>query len=138
MAGSSIIIKDPFVEIDGVDYSRQVKSVAVTPNADKVDTTASGDGGHTSKHGLRADTIVLSLFQDADLAALDAALWAIFDGEETVEVNAGYRAQATPENPHWSGNCKLFTYSPLSGDVGSAVMVTPTFEVQGKLERVTT
>lgn len=139
MAGSTILIRDPFVEIDGVDYSRQVKSVVVDPNADKNDTSASGDGGHTSSHGLRADKITLNLFQHTDLSTLDAAFWAIFDGEETVEVNVGYaNVGPTPERPHWSANCKLFGYQPISGDVGTNAMLSVSFEVQGKLERVTT
>jgi len=64
-------LKNPFVSVDGHDISVYVKSVEVDRKKDELDTTASGDGGHTQIPGLSKDSFTLNLYQDKDFSILD-------------------------------------------------------------------
>ena len=129
-------IKNPYLLVDGHDFSSYVKSVEVDRKKDELDTTASGDGGHTQIPGLSKDTFTLNLYQDKDLSILDRVLSDIYEGETAVLVEVCKTGSTVSEsNPSFTGNAKLFEHKPFSGDVGTVSMVPVVFVVDGAISR---
>jgi hypothetical protein len=133
---SKTYIKNPYFLLDGEDYSAQVKSVEVDRKKDELDTTASGDDGHTAIHGLSGDSFTLNLYQPADMSTLDAKLSDIYENELTVVCEVCEAGSVVSEsNPSFSGNVKLFEHKPISGDVGTVLMTPVVLKAQGSITR---
>lgn len=129
-------IKNPFLMVDGQDLSSYVKSVEVDRKKDELDTTASGDDGHTQIPGLSKDTFTLNLYQDVDFSVLDRVLSDIYEAETAVVVEVCEQGSTVSEtNPSFTGNAKLFEHKPISGDVGAVSMTPVVFVVDGKISR---
>lgn len=129
-------IKNPFVSADGHDISTYVKSVEVDRKKDELDTTASGDGGHTQIPGLSKDSFTLNLYQDKDFSVLDRILSDIYEAETAVVVEVCEQGSVVSEsNPSFTGNAKLFEHKPIGGDVGAVSMVPVVFVVDGAITR---
>jgi hypothetical protein len=130
-------IKNPFLMLDGHDFSSLVKGVTVNQSKAELPVTASGDGGEKSIHGLAKDSFTLDLYQDADLSILDRVLFEHLDDEEAFVVEVAKAGSTiSSSNPSWTGNCKVFNYTPLSGDVGTVHMASGVvLSVQGAITR---
>jgi hypothetical protein len=129
-------IKNPYLLVDGHDFSTYVKSVEVDRKKDELDTSASGDGGHTQIPGLSKDSFTLNLYQDKDFSVLDRILSDIYEAETGVVVEvceAG--STVSGANPSFTGNAKLFEHKPIGGDVGAVAMVPVVFVVDGAISR---
>lgn len=72
-------VDDPYLSINGVDYSDQVRSISLTAGRLPVERTASGDGGTQSMPGLRNWRCEVTLKEDYANGGLDDALWALAD-----------------------------------------------------------
>lgn len=132
-------LKNPTVFIDGHDFSPYVKSASVNRQKDELDTTASGDDAHSQIPGLSKDSFTFNFYQDADLSILDRVLADIYDAESAVVVEVTMAGSTISEsNPSWSGNAKLYNYSPFQGDVGTVVMAPATFLCDGPITRAGT
>jgi hypothetical protein len=139
MAVTKFYIKNPCVLVKTTDVSAYVKQVTVTLHKDELDTTASGDAGHTQIPGFSKDTIALDLYQDKDFTVLDEILWEIYADEQAVALEVTPSGSTLSEsNPGWEGNGKLYDYVPLKEAVGAVAMVSPTFTIDGKLNRIGT
>jgi hypothetical protein len=129
-------LKNPFVSVDGHDISVYVKSVEVDRKKDELDTTASGDGGHTQIPGLSKDSFTLNLYQDKDFSILDRILADIYEAETAVVVEACEQGSVVSEsNPSFTGNAKIYEHKPFSGDVGTLSMTPIVLVVDGAITR---
>lgn len=115
-----LILKDCFIEVDGVDFSDHSSSVEVNLAKDEVETTNFGGAGRERAHGLKDDQFTVNFQQDFDAASVDATLFPLYDGETEFVVKVRPTAAAVgATNPEYTGTCILLEYQPLAGDVGS-------------------
>ena len=138
MAGKGYL-KNPYVLVDGHDFSSYVKGVTPHRSKAKLPTTASGDNGEMAIHGLEANSFSVDFYQDKDLSVVDRILSDLYEAESTfvVEITAA-GSTVSEANPSLTANCKLFDYTPFGGDVGSVLMSSVVFDVQGVVTRAGT
>lgn len=116
---AKLVLRDCFIEIDGVDFSDHVSSVEVSLKKAGVDTTNFSGGGKEQVAGLKDDEFDINFQQDFDAASVDAKLYPLYDQEEEFVVKVRPSAGAvSPTNPEYTATCILLEYQPLSGKVG--------------------
>ena len=120
----SFVLKDAYVQIDGVDLTTDGASVEVSMAADDVDVSTFGAGVHQHLGGLRADQFAITFLSNFDTQRVHDVLWALLaDADQTPEfrvVVAPFGAVASVTNPHfYSNRCILLNYSPLAGEIGA-------------------
>lgn len=116
-----LILKDAFIEIDGVDLSDRATQVTIDTPTDDVDLTTFGSDYHEHGQGLKDATITVTFIQDLDAGQVDATLWPLHESGDTfpVVVRAN-SAVAAAGNPEWQMTAILLNYSPIAGSVGEA------------------
>jgi hypothetical protein len=116
---AKFILRDCFVELNGVNFSDHCSSVEVSLKKASVDTTNFSGGGKEQQAGLKDDEFTLNLQQDYNPAETDATLYPLYNNETefTVKVRPGAGAIST-SNPEYSATCILLEYQPISGKVG--------------------
>ena len=138
MAGKGYL-KNPYVLVDGRDFSSLVKGVTPHRTKAKLPTTASGDSGDMAIHGLESSTISVDFYQDKDLSVLDRILSDLYEGELTFVVEVTPAGSTVSEaNPSITANCKLFDYTPYGGQIGATLESSVVFDVQGTTTRAGT
>ncbi|MBM4570270.1 hypothetical protein GS534_24155 [Rhodococcus hoagii] len=116
---AKLVLRDCYIEVNGVDFSDHVSSVEVQLKKAGVDTTNFSGGGKEQVAGLKDDEFTLNFQQDFAAGEVDAVLYPLFDLETEFVVKVRPKAGATsPTNPQYSGTCILLEYQPLSGKVG--------------------
>lgn len=126
------ILRDPVITINGVDLTSSLNEVTINSEKDLVEVTSFGAAYKQNLLGLGDGTIELSGFQDFAAASVDATLWPIHsnNSEVAVVVTKGPGA-VSATNPRWTMTGVLPEYTPLSGSVGEASTVNPTFQNSG-------
>lgn len=115
------VLKDAFVSIDGVDLSDHFSSVTIEGTFDEVDLTGFGSNFKEMGKGLGDATVTLAAFQDMAAASVDATLWPLFESDDTFPVIVrATSAVVSATNPQYNLTGRLFNYSPIAGDIGSA------------------
>lgn len=134
---AKLVLKDAFVEVDGVDLSTHARQVAVNMTRPAEDMSGFGTGRDRA-HGLEDDSFTVQWLQDFDAGSVDATLWPLYDNESefTVKVRPTSGAVSST-NPEYSGTVKVFEYVPLDAEVGSRVTPSTTFNAKGKISRAT-
>lgn len=128
---AKLILKDCFIEIDGVNFSDHSSSVALTLKKAGVDTTNFSGGGKEQRAGLKDDTIEVTLQQNFDPGLVDDILYPLYDSEDEFTVRVRPKAGAVAaSNPEYSATCLLLEYQPLSGKVGDLSETKVTFPTQ--------
>jgi hypothetical protein len=128
---AKLVLRDCYIEVDGVDFSDHVSSVEVTLSKDEIDTTNFGGSGRERAHGLKDDSFVLNFQQDFAASSVDATLFPLYDDETEFDVVVRATADAQgADNPTYTGTCILLEYQPLAGDVGSLSETSVTFPAQ--------
>lgn len=115
------VLKDAFIEINGVNLSNYVSSVTLEDSADDVDLTGFGVEYREHGQGLKDASIALDMFQNYDRSSVDATLYPLYASGGTFGVTVRpTSAAASDTNPRYSMVGRLFTYNPLDGGVGNA------------------
>lgn len=114
-----VVLRDCYIEVNGVDFSDHVSSVEVSMKKKSIDTTNFSGGGSEAVAGLKEDEFTITFQQDFAAGEVDAILYPLYDEETefTVTVRPFAGAVATT-NPEYSATCILLEYQPLSGKVG--------------------
>lgn len=116
---AKLVLRDCFIEIDGVDFSDHCSSVEVSLKKAGVDTTNFSGGGKEQVAGLKDDEFTINLQQNFDAGQVDAKLYPLYDTEVEFVVKVRPSAgAASAANPEYSATCILLEYQPLSGKVG--------------------
>lgn len=115
-----LILRDCYIEVNGVDLSSHVSAVTVTLSKDDIDTTNFSGGGREHQHGLKDDMFEVTLQQDFNAASVDSVLYPLYDTEVEfyVYILPTQSLAVGPTNPSYSATCLLLEYSPLDGAVG--------------------
>lgn len=124
------VLKDVQVKINYVDLSDHFSSCEIESEADDVEFTAFGAGYKEYGQGLKDATITLSAFQDFSAASVDATLSPLYDSGGTFPVRIRETNSSTIVH-NLTG--RLFTYNPISGDVGDASTTEITIRNAGSL-----
>ncbi len=128
---AKLVLRDCFIEVDGVNFSSHVSSVTINLSKDEIDTTNFGGSGRERAHGLKDDSFELTFQQDYDANSVDDTLYPLWDDEEEFVVKVRPRSSATStNNPEYSATCILLEYTPLAGDVGDLSTTDVTFPAQ--------
>ena len=115
------VLRDAVITVNSVNLSDHFSSVEIEDEADDVEFTAFGAGYKEYGQGLKDATITVSAFQDFDASSVDATLYPLYQTGATFPVTVKATSAATSgSNPIYSMTGRLFSYSPISGDVGDA------------------
>src|SRR5690606_21110271 len=131
------VMRNAYVEIDGVDMSCWANEVEINASKDEID--ANTFCGQDKLAGLEESSFSIGLIQDFEAAAVDATLWPLFDSNATftVVVRPDKDSPVGAENPEYSGTCRLMEYQPLSGGPGDLAEISIDLPVVGALSRAT-
>lgn len=128
---SKIILKNCFIEVDGVNFSSHTSEVEINLTKDEIDTTNFGGAGRERAHGLKDDSFTINFQQDFDPASVDATLYPLWDSEAEFEVKVRPTSQpVSATNPEYTATCILLEYQPLAGSVGELSETSVTFPAQ--------
>lgn len=136
---AKVVLRDCFIEVDGVNFSDHVSSVTVNLSKDEIDTTNFGGDGRERTHGLKDDSFELNFQQDFDADSVDETLYPLWDEEtEFTVVVRPTAAVIGATNPEYSATCILLEYQPLAGAVGELSETSVTMPAQRSgIERAT-
>jgi hypothetical protein len=130
---AKLVLRDCFIEVDGVDFSSHVSSVTINLSKDEIDTTNFGGSGRERAHGLKDDSFELTFQQDYAASSVDDTLYPLWDEETEFVVKVRPRqgtGSPAADNPEYSATCVLLEYTPLAGDVGDLSTTDVTFPAQ--------
>ncbi len=134
---TTLVLKNAYVHINGVDYSAAADSVALTYDADQLDSTTFGADTHLNKPGLLNWTLTVGLKADYSAAGLDSDLFALVGAAAFTVAVRPDNSTKTTSNPEFNGSATLKGYDPISGKVGELVPQTLNFVAAGSLSRLT-
>ena len=128
------ILRDAYIQVNGVDLSDHCSSITVETSAEEVDLTAFGDSGYREfGQGFKDATITATFFQDYASANVHATLQPLYDTGGTFAVHVkSSNDTTTSTNPRISlTTARMFGYSPLAGAVGEASTTDVSFRNAG-------
>lgn len=132
------VLKNAYVNINGVDLSSRVKKVTVNIKAADEDNTAMGAIGKGRIAGLRDDSISVEFNQDFAALNVDATMFPLIGAAAFPVIVKAVSGTASATNPRYYGNCILTDYNPIDGSVGNAATTSVSLPVDGYLQRGTT
>lgn len=123
------ILRDVYIEVDGVELSDHGNHVEITSDKPLVDVTGFGAQSTENDVGIGTASIAVTLLQDFDAGSVDATLWPIHQNDTPVSVIVRPTSAVVSEtNPQYQMTGILPTYSPLSGDLNAVSTVQVTFQ----------
>ena len=128
-------IATPQITINAVDLTEYLKDVALTYEADEIETTASGDASKEFIAGLKSWKVDATLNQDYTALKVDATLFALVGAAPFAVILKPSVAAKGANNPEFTGNCILTSYPPMAGAVGELATVKFTMRGTGALAR---
>lgn len=113
------IVNPEIVEFDGVNLASHVQAINLNMPYDDHDSTGMGGKSHEHTHGLRDDSITVTLFQDTDAGSVDATLGPVHANKDAIDIVVKeFDATTSSSNPEYTFNAKTFGYEPVSGSAG--------------------
>ena len=134
---ATTVLNNWYVLLNSVDLSAYVRNVS--PNFQQEtgdDTAGSNVTAREFLPTIKNATISITFNLELGAGAVEATLWAIYDGAAAVALN--YAADgSTPAaaNPVYQTNVVLTSFPPFEGDVGSKGEVTAQFQITGPITR---
>lgn len=124
-----VLLDDPFVMLNGIDYSNLIKQVELDLDRAQLDQTAGGDKTQISQPGLKIVGFRITAFQDYADNGLDEQLFTWWDAatEIPVRIRAKKADAIAATNPEWQFNAYLKSYSPLNGQHGQLLQTPVAF-----------
>ena len=123
------VVKNQFLSIGGSNISAYIKGATLTGEYDEVEVTAMGDDVHNAIPGLANWSIEVECNQSHTAAELDAIIWPLVGAAAASAIimkpNGG---TTSANNPKWTGQGRIFAYSPISGSVGDGATVSFTIK----------
>lgn len=129
-----LILKDAYLEVDGVDLSNRANTVGIPMSTDDVNLDTFGSEFHQHGQGLKDGSITATFIQDLDAGSVNATLWPLATSGDSfaVVVRARAGAAVSATNPEWTlAEAVLFDYNPLGASVGEAATTDVTFQNAG-------
>ena len=118
---AKFILRNAFIEVNGVNLSDHCSQVEIDDGADEVDVTSMGAANKETLLGIGDAQITATFFQDFAEGSVDATLHAVYKSNTPflVKVRPDSAAKGVT-NPEYIMNAVLPSYKSLSGSVGAA------------------
>lgn len=135
--------KDAYISVNGTVLSDHANQITIEDSAEEVDITGFTPAGYREfAQGLKDVTITATFQQDYAAGSVDAILSAMYSASGTVAGTVVVKptsATVSSTNPTYTLVSKLYSYGPLAGAVGDALVVEATFRHSGTagLQRAT-
>lgn len=127
------VLTDASVVVAGVNLSDHARTVTIEETKPEVDVTAMGAAYMQYTPGIRDATITVEFFQDFASGSVEQTLNGLWSAGTTFSLvikKASGSVGAT--NPTFTmGSALMYSYSPISGDVGSAMTMEVAFRNAG-------
>lgn len=134
---ATLILKDAFISVAGVDLSDHAHQLQLSYSADEVEDTNFGDATHLFMTGaLKNWSMSVTFAQDYAAGSVDDTLFPLV-GESAALVIRPVNAVASSTNPEFGGTGVLTSYPPLGGSVGERATVEASFSAASDLTRAT-
>lgn len=134
---STLILKDATVSIGGTDLSDHAHQIQIEYSADEVEDTNFGDDTHLfMAGGLLNWSATITFAQDFDGSSVDDTLFSNI-GSEVAFSAKPTSATVGSDNPEYSGQAILQSFSPLSGQIGERLTTEASLSAAGDLSRST-
>jgi hypothetical protein len=130
---STFVMTDAVVIVNGVTLSDHATSVTANDNRAQVDATTFGAAAKKTRKGLGDATIEIQFFQDFAAGSVYATLQPLIGSltDVQVEVRATSAARSVTNPGIVLAACQLFSFQPLTGQVGNMAAFTATFQNTG-------
>ena len=118
---AKFVLRNAFIQVNGVNLSDHCSEVSVESTADKVDLTAFTSAGYRDYgQGFKDATITATFWQDYAAASVHATLQPLYDSGGTFSVYVKSSTGTTSStNPRIElGTAKMYGYNPIAGAVG--------------------
>lgn len=127
------VLRDAVITVNGVNISDHTSSVEINDEAEEVEFTAFTAGGYREfGQGLKDATITATVFNDYDASSIDQTIQPLYANGSTFPVTVKPTSAATSgSNPIYSMTARIYSYSPITGEVGSANTTELTFRNAG-------
>lgn len=120
-------LTNPYIEIDGVDFTDQCTAASVISTVESLENTAFGDVARKYGAGLQNNEITCTLYLAYGASEIESKLAALIGTNFDVVVG---KSSGTPaaDNPVYTlTGCYLETYQGINGDFGSLSTTDVTF-----------
>lgn len=126
-------LTDASVTVNGVDLSDHVTAVTIEQTTPEVDVTTMGSAFQVFTPGIPDGTITVTFMQDFAAAEIDATLSPLYSaGTPFPVVVKADSAGVGATNPTFTmGSARMYSYSPIAGDIGSALSTEVAFRNAG-------
>lgn len=124
------ILNDASITVNSVDLSTRCKQVQLTDEAEQVDVTAfQGNGYKAFAQGLKTASMQATFYQDFASGSVHSTLNSLYQSGNTftVVVKAD-DAAVSATNPSFTMTARLYSYSPINGEPGSASEIQVEFQ----------
>jgi hypothetical protein len=133
----SVLLKNPYVSINAVNLSGQVKAVELSYDVEELDATAaSASGAKATAAGLKNWSANVTFLQDFTAGSVDATLFAAHGTLVACEIRADGGA-VSPTNPKYTGTALVKYGKPIGGNVGQLLETSVSLVGSGDLSRAT-
>lgn len=126
---TTLVLKNAYLSIGGNNVSAYIKGVTLTGEYEEVDDTAMGDSVKHAVPGLANWSIEVECKQGFGSGELDAIIWPLVGSSSAsaiiIKPNGG---TTSASNPKWTGNGRIFSYSPIQGSVGEGAKTSFTIK----------
>ena len=121
------VYKDAYLSIATNDLSAYLVSCETNIGYDEVDVKAMGDDCKHGIPGLQDWTITATFNQSFTAAELDSIISPLVGAAvASAIIFKPNGANTGTSNPKWTGNCRIYEYPVISGEVGSRGEATVT------------
>lgn len=131
----TLLLKNAFLNINGVDLSGSVQRLALTYEAASLDETAMGNDSRKMRGGLKNQGLEVTFFQK--FSCVDATLFSVVGCQMCGDVRSCNACASACTNISYQSTWMLGSYPPLGGSVGDLITAVVRFEPAGDLSRVT-
>lgn len=135
---AKFVVQNPVVLLNAGTVSASVAQCTISIEADDVETTSFGSGGHRERiGGLKSGSVSLDFHQDFGAAGIDSVVFPLIGGTAAVVVRPGGTAIIGTANPEYRFTALVTEYSPLDSAVGDLATFSVTWPTTGAITRHT-
>lgn len=128
-----MILKTPFLSINGTDVSSSVRSVNLALGVEAQDDTTAGTT-RTSEAGLLTTAMSAEFLQN--YAVIDALIGPLLlAGTEVAVIVRPDTAAAAAGNPQYTGNFFVSAYDPVAQSIGDTIVASVTLSPVNAIAR---
>ncbi len=120
-------LTNPYLEIDGTDWTQQATSCSVVSTIEALESTSFGDSARNYTAGLQANEITATLMLAYGASEIETDLAGLIGTTFNVVVGASSGTPAADNPVYTLTGCYLESYTGINGDFGTLSTVDLTF-----------